>query len=155
MATARRAVDSTLRKLLTYTAEIIMSIILLVIVCLPLVFTIPMWIQHVVFATPRSGFLLDPVALFGGDGALVVTIALALVSLILGYPYLMKMLPSTAEEEELVEEEAENEEEEEVMEAEVLEEDEVEEEISQLESEETEVVEDVPDDEDSDEPDAE
>ncbi|MHA1960840.1 MAG: hypothetical protein ACW99U_11440 [Candidatus Thorarchaeota archaeon] len=124
MTMAKKAVDSTVRRLLTYTAEIIMSIILLVLICLPLAFTIPMWVQLVVFDVPRSGLFLDPVGMFGADGAIVVTVALSLVGLILGYPYLRKMLPSAADEDEPTTDKVDEEEEEDVEEVEEEDEDE-------------------------------
>ena len=65
MSAAKKAVDSTLRKILIYTAEIIMSIILLVVICIPLVFGVPIWFQTVVFGAARSELVINPVAWFG------------------------------------------------------------------------------------------
>ncbi|PNX51705.1 MAG: hypothetical protein BV458_11165 [Thermoplasmata archaeon M9B2D] len=107
MSTARRTIDSTFRRLLNYTAEIIMSIILLVMICIPLSITIPMWLQHVLLGTPRSELTINLVAWFGYDGALWVTLLLGLVSFSLSYIYILKMKPgitSTTDEKEVDEE---------------------------------------------------
>ena len=132
MAIARKAVDSTLKRILIYTAEIIASIILLVVICLPLAFTVPMWIQRVALGTPTADLWVNPAIWFGATGAVVVTLLLAIVSLFFGYPYVMKLIPGEAkagddeddedDEEEEEEEEIEEEEEEEVEEEEVVEE---------------------------------
>lgn len=93
MSVAKKAIDSSLRRILNYTAEIIMSIILLVILCIPLMFTIPMWFQYVVLGAPRFNLSLDPVIWFGMDGALWVTLFLGLVSFGISYVYILKMHP--------------------------------------------------------------
>jgi len=93
VSTAKRAFDSTLRRVLNYTAEIIMSIILLIIVCIPLAFTIPMWLQNVLIGTPRTEMTINLVAWFGYDGALWITLLLGLVSFFLSYVYVLKMKP--------------------------------------------------------------
>jgi hypothetical protein len=108
---AKKAVESTARKILVYTAEIIMSIILLVIICLPLAFTIPMWLQTIGLGVPRASVFLDPVAMFGAEGAFVVTLALTIVSLLVGYFYVYKLIPKGTSEEEDDETEEEPEEE--------------------------------------------
>jgi len=90
---AKKAVDSTLKRILNYTAEIIMSIILLVTICIPLAFTIPMWFQHVIFDVPRPDLTINPAAWFGLDGTLWITLGLALVSLVIAYLYIIKLKP--------------------------------------------------------------
>jgi hypothetical protein len=104
---AKRAFESTFRQILNYTAEIIMSIILLIIICIPLAMTIPMWFQYVLFGTPSTELSINPIAWFGVEGAFWITIALGLVSFFLGYFYLLKLKPgviSTKDEEAVVEE---------------------------------------------------
>jgi hypothetical protein len=93
---AKKAVDSTLRRILNYTAEIMISIILLVTICIPLAFTIPMWFQHVLFDVPRTELAINPANWWGLDGTLWVTLLLALVSLGLGYLYIIKLNPGGA-----------------------------------------------------------
>ncbi len=90
---AKKAVDSTLKRILNYTAEIIMSIILLVTICIPLAFTIPMWFQHVIFDVPRPELTINPAAWFGLDGTLWITLGLALVSIVIAYLYILKLKP--------------------------------------------------------------
>lgn len=90
---AKKAVDSTLKRILNYTAEIIMSIILLVTICIPLAFTIPMWFQHVIFDVPRPELAINPAAWFGLDGTLWITLGLALVSVVIAYLYIIKLKP--------------------------------------------------------------
>lgn len=113
MAIARKAVDSTLKRILIYTAEIIASIILLVVICLPLAFTVPMWIQRVALGTPTADLWVNPALWFGPTGALIVTILLAFVSVFFGYPYVMKLIPGVPKEDESVPELADEEDEEE------------------------------------------
>jgi hypothetical protein len=93
---AKKAVDSTLRRILNYTAEIIISIILLVTICIPLAFTIPMWFQHVFFNVPRAELAINPAHWWGLDGTLWVTLFLGFVSLTIGYLYIIKMNPGVA-----------------------------------------------------------
>jgi TRAP-type C4-dicarboxylate transport system permease small subunit len=114
LSVAKRAVDSTLRRILNYTAEIIMSIILLIIICIPLVFVIPMWFEAVVLGAPRAELALDPVHWFGFDGASWLTFFLVLVSFGIGYFYILKLKPGVVTEE--VEEEIETDEDEEIEE---------------------------------------
>ena len=90
---AKKAGDSTLKRILNYTAEIIMSIILLVTICIPLAFTIPMWFQHVIFDVPRPELSINPAAWFGLDGTLWITLGLALVSVFIAYLYILKLKP--------------------------------------------------------------
>jgi membrane protein implicated in regulation of membrane protease activity len=128
VSTAKRAFESTFRQVLKYTAEIIMSIILLVIICIPLAFTIPMWLQFVLLGTPLSDLTINIVGWFGYDGALWVTLLLSLISFFIGYVYIRKMNPgvtSTKDEETAVEELQISEEEEETTIAEDLVEDEI------------------------------
>jgi len=114
MSVARRVVDSTFQKVLTHIGEVVRSIILLIIVCLPLVFALPMWIQHFVFDVPFSSLTINPVAWFGTSSAVLLILFLAAVSLVLGYVYASKMIPTsettpsateTIPKEEVIEEE--------------------------------------------------
>ncbi|MGY5876043.1 MAG: hypothetical protein RTU30_09875 [Candidatus Thorarchaeota archaeon] len=107
MSVAKKAVDSTLRKILTYTAEIIASLILLILICIPLAFAIPIWFQHVFFGTPSAETLFNPILMFGPGGAVWLTVILGLVSFILGYPYILKLLPSGSDDEAKTDEEEE------------------------------------------------
>lgn len=132
MSAAKKAVDSTLRKILIYTAEIIMSIILLVVICIPLAFGVPIWFQTVVFGAARSELVVNPVAWFGAGGAFWITLLLSLVSIFIGYFYVYRLVPSTVSDEEEEEEEeevevAEQEDEEEAGEEETEEDEEAEE----------------------------
>ena len=113
---AKKAVDSTLRKILNYTAEIIMAIILLIIICVPLIFAIPMWFQHVFFEVSRPNLSINPVEWFGLDGTTWITIFLGLVSFSISYFYIIKMNPGSVSEK--VEEKASSEEPEEETEEE-------------------------------------
>ena len=108
---ARKAVDNTLRRILNYTAEIIISIILLVTICIPLAFTIPMWFEHVFFDVPRTELAINPANWWGLDGTLWVTLFLGLVSLIFGYLYIIKLDPGVASDD--VEEESDEDDDEE------------------------------------------
>lgn len=119
MSMAKKAVDSTFRKLLNYTAEIIISIILLVTICIPLAFTIPMWFQHVFFNVPRTELTINPAEWWGLDGAFWVTVFLGLVSISIGYLYIMKMNPGVTSDDEEEEEEEEYDEKEENENAEI------------------------------------
>ena len=90
---AKKAVDSTLRRILNYTAEIIISLILLVTICIPLAFTIPMWFEYVLFNVPRTELAINPANWWGLDGTLWVTLLLGLVSIAIGYMYIIKIKP--------------------------------------------------------------
>ncbi len=90
---AKKAVDSTFKRILNYTAEIIISIILLVTICIPLAFTIPMWFEHVIFNVPRPELAINPANWFGLDGTLWITLLLALASFTLAYLYIIKIKP--------------------------------------------------------------
>ena len=103
MSVAKKAVDSTIRKILVYTFEIIAAIILMVLICVPLVFSIPMWFQWVLFGTAPSEMLLNPAIMFGAGGAVWVIVFLGLVSFILAYPYLMRISSSGESDDELEE----------------------------------------------------
>jgi len=109
VSVAKKAVDSTIRKVLVYTAEIIMAIILLVLVCLPLAFAIPLWFQWVLFGTQSADLWLNPLTLFGAGGAVWVTAFLGLIGIILAYPYMMKMISDEKSEDVQSEEEEEEE----------------------------------------------
>ncbi len=110
MSMARKAVDSTLGRILNYTTEIIISLILLVTICIPLAFTIPMWFENVFFNVPRTNLSINPALWWGLDGAFWATLLLGLVSLTLGYLYIIKIKPgdvSVTEEDEDDDEEEE------------------------------------------------
>jgi hypothetical protein len=130
MSAAKKAVDSTLRKILIYTAEIIMSIILLVVICIPFAFGVPIWFQTVVFGAARSELVVNPVTWFGAGGAFWITLILSFVSIFIGYFYVYRLVPSAVSDEEEEEEEvevAEQEDEEEAGEDETEEDEEAEE----------------------------
>ena len=93
MSMAKKAVDSTFKRILNYTAEIIISIILLVTICIPLVFSIPMWFEHVFFNVPRTELAINPANWFGLDGTLWITLLLALGSFTFAYLYILKLKP--------------------------------------------------------------
>lgn len=128
MSIAKKAVDSTVKRILMYTGEIIASVVLLILICLPLAFSVPMWIQRVALGTPVDELLVNPLAWFGAAGFMLVIAGLAVVSLIIAYPTLLKLIPSTSVDEdasldeeqpdveELVEEDLEEEVEEEELE---------------------------------------
>jgi len=116
---AKKAVDSTIRRILNYTAEIIISIILLVTICIPLAFTIPMWFQHVFFNVPRTELTINPAEWWGLDGTLWITLFLGLVSIGIGYLYIMKMNPGVVGDDEEEDEEEYDEEEAELEDSEI------------------------------------
>jgi hypothetical protein len=66
-----------------------------VIICLPLIFTIPAWFQHVLFGTPRTELSFNLIAWFGYDGALWMILLLGLVSFSISYLYILKMKPGS------------------------------------------------------------
>jgi hypothetical protein len=142
LSVAKKAVDSTIRKILSYTAEIVLSIILLIIICLPLVFVVPMWLEHVLLGVPRGSLLLDPVVLLGLDGTFWVTSLLGLISIALGFLFVRRTESRFAEaEEEMVSDEEivdsvleEIEEEEEGIEEELEEEEEEEEDDEEIDA---------------------
>jgi hypothetical protein len=101
LSVARKAVDSTLRRILSYTTEIIMSIVLLVVICIPLAFVVPMWLQLILLNRPRNNLALDPVRWFRLDGAVWLTLLLGLVSFVLGYFIIYKLKPGISSEENL------------------------------------------------------
>jgi hypothetical protein len=135
LSVAKKAVDSTFRKILNYTTEIIASILLLVIICIPLVFVVPMWLQHIVLGIPRAELALDPIHLLGFGGAFWLTLLLGLVSFALGYLFILRMKPGIVSEDEQ-EDEEEPDEEYEVAEEEEEEEEEAEPEVEEEETEE-------------------
>ncbi|TFG99436.1 hypothetical protein E4H12_02790 [Candidatus Thorarchaeota archaeon] len=122
---AKKAVDSTLRRILSYTAEIIISIILLVTICIPLAFTIPMWFEHVFFNVPRTELAINPANWWGLDGTLWVTLFLGLVTLTIGYLYIIKLDPGVASIDDEEDESDEDDDEEEVASDEDSEEDDI------------------------------
>ncbi len=99
MSKAKNAIDSTFRRILAYTYEIILSAIILVIICLPLVFTVPMWVQHVLLDTPLSSLLVNPNAWFGSGGTFWITIFLGIIATALGYVMVLKLSPGGEEDE--------------------------------------------------------
>jgi hypothetical protein len=128
VSATKNAINSTFRRILSYAAEIIMSIILLAIICIPLIFTIPMWFQHILTDTPINELSINLVAWFGYDGTLLLTLLVGLISFSIGYVYIMKMKPGvtpSAEEKEAEEMPELSEEEEEVLAAEDIEEEEI------------------------------
>ncbi len=110
MSKAKKAIDSTFRRILAYTYEIILSAIILVIICLPLVFTVPMWVQHVLLDAPLSDLLVNPNAWFGSGGTFWITIFLGIVAIVLGYVMVLKLSPGGEEAEEVDSESPEEEE---------------------------------------------
>ena len=100
MSKAKNAIDSTFRRILAYTYEIILSAIILVIICLPLAFAVPMWAQHVLLDTPLSDLFVNPNAWFGSGGAFWMTIFLGIVAIALGYVMVLKLSPGGEEAEE-------------------------------------------------------
>lgn len=100
MSKAKNAIDSTFRRILAYTYEIILSAIILVIICLPLAFVVPMWVQHVLLGTPMSDLLVNPNAWFGSGGAFWITIFLGIVAIALGYVMVLKLSPGGEEAED-------------------------------------------------------
>ena len=100
MSKAKKAIDSTFRRILAYTYEIILSAIILVIITLPLAFTVPMWVQHVLLDTPLSNLLVNPNAWFGSGGTFWVTILLGIVAFALGFVMVLKLSPGGEEAEE-------------------------------------------------------
>jgi len=130
LSSAKKAVDSTVKRILLHMAEIVMSVILLVIICLPLVFVIPMWFQQIILGASPEALAVNPVAWFGAYGAFAVTVGLAVLSLIIGYGYIRSISPKPSSEEEVSEAEA-------VEEAVEAIEEEVEAEVDESASEET------------------
>ena len=100
MSKAKNAIDSTFRRILAYTYEIILSAILLVIICLPLAFTVPMWVQHVLLDTPLSNLFVNPNAWFGSGGTFWITIFLGIIATALGYVMVLKLSPGGEEDDE-------------------------------------------------------
>jgi len=100
LSKAKNAIDSTFRRILAYTYEIVLSAIILVIITLPLVFTVPMWVQHVLLGTPLSNLLINPNAWFGSGGTFWITILLGIVAFALGYVMVLKLSPGSEEAEE-------------------------------------------------------
>ena len=100
LSKAKNAIDSTFRRILAYTYEIILSAIILVIITLPLAFTVPMWVQHVLLDTPISDLFVNPNAWFGSGGTFWVTIFLGIVAFALGYVMVLKLSPGGEEAEE-------------------------------------------------------
>jgi energy-converting hydrogenase Eha subunit A len=84
-------VKESVKRILMYTAEIIASIILLVLVSLPLVFVVPMWIESVVFGTPIGDLAINPVQWFGAHLTFWIEVGLALFSFLLLQAYLVRI----------------------------------------------------------------
>jgi TRAP-type C4-dicarboxylate transport system permease small subunit len=102
VSATKNAINSTFRKILNYTAEIIMSVFLLIIICIPLVFTIPMWLQFMLTNVPIDQLPINPVEWFGYEGTFWLTLFLGLISSSVGYAYIIKIKPgvTTSAEEE-------------------------------------------------------
>jgi hypothetical protein len=98
MSSAKQVVDSTIRRILKYTSEILISIILLVIISLPLAFAVPMWVQEIVFDVSPSNLVVNPIAWFGAFTTFGITLGLGIVSFVLGYLFLFKVILSTTTE---------------------------------------------------------
>ena len=109
---ARKVVDSTFRKILKHTTEIIIAIILLIIICIPLAFALPMWIQHALLGVPKSELSINPIAWIGSGGLFWIIVILGGASIIFGQLYISRLLPKseTAEAPSDAEEPAEEEE---------------------------------------------
>lgn len=97
MAMAKKAVDSTIKRILIHTAEIMLSIVLLIEIFLPVIFVAPVWIEQVVFGTPSGSAIFNPIAWFGVNGTIVVLLALALVSMLIGYGSISVMYKSKSD----------------------------------------------------------
>ena len=52
-----------------------------------------MWFEHVFFNVPRTELTINPANWWGLDGTLWVTLLLGLVSLTIGYLYIIKLKP--------------------------------------------------------------
>jgi len=100
MSAAKNLVGSAAKRIFTYVAEIIMSAVLLVVICLPLAFAIPMWIQYIIFRVPAASLALNPVSWFGFFGTLAIMVLLAAASVIVGYMYVIAVKPKTRSAEE-------------------------------------------------------
>ncbi|MBD3406429.1 MAG: hypothetical protein GF411_09985 [Candidatus Lokiarchaeota archaeon] len=94
---AKKAVDSTVKRILLHMAEIIASIGILILICLPLLFAIPQWFQLVLFYSPSLDLLVNPVAWLNASGAIMAIVALAFVGLIFVYPIITKIASSGLE----------------------------------------------------------
>jgi len=108
VSVAKKAVDNTLRRILNYTAEIIIAIILLVVICIPLVFAIPIWFQYILFGIPKAELSVNPILWFGLDGTILITLFLGLVSSGISYVYVLKMKPGVISEKKVEEIESES-----------------------------------------------
>lgn len=79
-----------------------MSIFLLIIICIPLVFTILMWFQLMFTNVPIDQLSINPLRWFGYEGTFWLTLFLGLISFSVGYVYIIKIKPGVTT---LVEEE--------------------------------------------------
>ncbi|RDE13939.1 MAG: hypothetical protein C4K47_05040 [Candidatus Thorarchaeota archaeon] len=95
MSTPKKSAAGTGSRVVTELADIIMSIVLLLIICLPLVFVVPMWIQYTLLRVPASNLALNPLSLFGYLGAVAVMLGLSAASILIGYVYVIKTKPKT------------------------------------------------------------
>jgi hypothetical protein len=93
MSTTKKVTGSIVKRGFMYVADITMSIVLLVVICLSFVFVVPMWIQYVLLRTPTANLALNPIVLFGFIGAIAATLLLAATSMVLGYVYVVKTKP--------------------------------------------------------------
>ncbi len=85
MAIAKKAVDSTIKRILIHTAEIVFSIVLLIEISLPVIFAAPVWMEQVVLGIPYESAIYKPIAWFGVNFTIVIILALTIFSLALGY----------------------------------------------------------------------
>jgi hypothetical protein len=100
MSTAKKSADGAGKRIVLDVADVLTSIVLLVMICVPLAFVIPMWIQYVLLRTPASSLELNPIVGFGFLGALGATLALAAASVLIGYVFLMRMKPKAEPQDE-------------------------------------------------------
>lgn len=84
-------VKDSIKRVLMYTAEIIASVVLLVLVSLPLVFIVPMWIESVVFGTAIGDLAINPVRWFGAHLTFWIEVGLAMFSFLLLQAYLVRI----------------------------------------------------------------
>jgi hypothetical protein len=66
-----------------------------------------MWLEHVIFGIPRTELSINLIAWFGYDGTLWLTLLLGLVSVSLGYLYILKLKPGSTSRDTDEEEESE------------------------------------------------
>ncbi|MGV9168498.1 MAG: hypothetical protein ACOC38_00985 [Promethearchaeia archaeon] len=84
-------IKESFKRVLVYTAEILASMILLLLVSLPLSFIVPMWIQSVVFGTAFGDLTINPIKLFGAHLTFWIEVGMALSSFLLLQAYLVRI----------------------------------------------------------------